>query len=134
GAIVAASRRRSPPRLGPQLLRAGTLTERALQRALEEARANPGRRLGRILPDMGSVAREELERQLRLQLEETVYDLMGWDERPFRFEESPVTGSGDLEVHVRVESRLMEGARRIDEWARLESRSPNAEAVPWLAG
>src|SRR5690606_21754450 len=28
----------------------------------------------------------------------------------------------------------MEGARRIDEWARLESRIPNAEAVPWLAG
>jgi len=134
GAIVAASRRRSPRRLGQQLLRAGKLTERELERALEEQRANPGQRLGQILLEMGSVAREELERQLRFQLEETVYDLMAWDEGQFRFEESPVTGSGDLEVHVRVESLLMEGARRIDEWARLESRIPNAEAVPWLAG
>src|SRR5690606_3011145 len=65
GAIGAASRRRSPRRLGQQLLRAGKLTERELERALEEQRANPGQRLGQILLEMGSVAREELERQLR---------------------------------------------------------------------
>jgi tetratricopeptide (TPR) repeat protein len=34
---------------------------------------------------------------------------------------------------VRVDSLLMEGARRIDEWTRLESKVPGAEAVPVLA-
>jgi tetratricopeptide (TPR) repeat protein len=36
-------------------------------------------------------------------------------------------------VRVRVDSLLMEGARRIDEWTRLESRVPSPDAVPVLA-
>lgn len=131
GEIVFASRRRSMRLLGQQLLREGKLTQGELERALELQRADPKQRLGAILVEMGCVDRSELDRQLRFQIEETVYDLLAWNEGYFRFEETDDTPAGP--VHVRVDSLLMEGARRIDEWARLESRIPSADCVPVLA-
>lgn len=132
GAIVFAMRRRSTRRLGQQLLRMGKVTERELERALELQRRTPTQRLGRILLEMGSVGEQELIRQLRFQIEETMYDLLSWTEGVFRFEEREEVDWGDAAVAVRVESLLMEGARRIDEWSRLEARIPNADAIPVL--
>ncbi|MBI3081483.1 MAG: DUF4388 domain-containing protein, partial [Gemmatimonadetes bacterium] len=74
-----------------------------------------------------------LERQLRFQLEETIYDLMGWQEGQFRFEETSDLPRGRVAVRVRTESLIMEGARRVDEWGRLESKIPSLEAIPVLA-
>jgi tetratricopeptide (TPR) repeat protein len=82
---------------------------------------------------MGSIGEEELERHLRFQLEETIYEIMPWDEGYFKFEERPELAEQRLLARVRVESLLMEGARRIDEWTRLESKVPGPEAVPVLA-
>jgi tetratricopeptide (TPR) repeat protein len=131
GELVFASRRRSMRLLGQQLLRDGKLTDAELEQALELQRGDPRRPLGAILIEMGSMDRSELHRQLRFQIEETIYDLLSWDEGYFRFEESDETP--DSAVRVQVDSLLMEGARRIDEWARLESRVPSPEAVPALA-
>lgn len=131
GELVFASRRRSMRLLGQQLLREGKLSERELERALEMQRRDPKQRLGAILVEMGSVDEAEVQRQLRFQIEETVYDLLAWDEGYFHFEETDDTPGGP--IRVRVDSLLMEGARRIDEWTRLESRVPSAEAVPLLA-
>lgn len=133
GAIVFAVRRRSTRRLGQLLIRAGRLTQRELDRALEIQRSDPARRLAEILLEMGSVGEEELERQLRFQMEETIYEVMPWDEGYFKFEERTEIGEQRLLARVRVESLLMEGARRIDEWTRLESKVPSPEAVPVLA-
>jgi tetratricopeptide (TPR) repeat protein len=134
GAITFAVRRRSTRRLGQLLIRAGKLTQRELDRALEIQRTDPTRRLAEILLEMGSVGEEELERQLRFQMEETIYELMPWDEGYFKFEErGEMNDQQRLLARVRVESLLMEGARRIDEWARLESKVPGPEAVPVLA-
>ena len=133
GAIVFAVRRRSTRRLGQLLIRAGKLTQRELDRALELQRTDPTRRLAEILLEMGSVSEEELERQLRFQMEETIYEVMPWDEGYFKFEERAEIGDQRLLARVRVESLLMEGARRIDEWTRLESKVPSPEAVPALA-
>lgn len=134
GVAVFASRRRSMRMLGQQLLRAGKLTERELDRALSVQKERPGQRLGGILVEQGSVAEEELVRHLRFQIEETIFDLLGWDEGYFRFDETEEIAHVTPRVDVRLESLLMEGARRIDEWARLEGRVPHPECVPVLTG
>jgi tetratricopeptide (TPR) repeat protein len=133
GAIVFAVRRRSTRRLGQLLIRAGKLTQRELDRALEIQRSDATRRLAEILLEMGSVSEEELERQLRFQMEETIYEVMPWDEGYFKFEEKTELGDQRLLARVRVESLLMEGARRIDEWTRLESKVPSPEAIPMMS-
>jgi hypothetical protein len=133
GDIVFAVRRRSTRRLGQLLIRAGKLTQRELDRALEQQRASPDRRLAEILLEMGSISEAELERQLRFQMEETIYELMAWEDGYFKFEERTEIAQQRLLARVRVESLLMEGARRIDEWTRLESKVPSPESVPLLA-
>jgi tetratricopeptide (TPR) repeat protein len=133
GDIVFAVGRRSTRRLGQLLIRAGKLTQRELDRALEQQRASPDRRLAEILLEMGSISEAELERQLRFQMEETIYELMAWEDGYFKFEERTEIAQQRLLARVRVESLLMEGARRIDEWTRLESKVPSPESVPLLA-
>lgn len=133
GAIVFAVRRRSTRRLGQLMIRAGKLTQRELDSALDLQRRDPTRRLAEILLEMGSITEEELERQLRFQMEETIYEVMAWDEGYFKFEERAEIAANRLLARVRVESLLMEGARRIDEWTRLESKIPGTEAIPSLA-
>ncbi|MEN8374398.1 MAG: DUF4388 domain-containing protein [Gemmatimonadota bacterium] len=132
GALYLVRRKRPVRRLAEHLVRAGKLTEGELQRALSLQKERPGQLIGQVLVEMGSVSEEELERQLRFHMEESVYDLLGWREGEFRFVEGkPATDATG--VLVRVESMLMEGARRIDEWSRLEARIPTMEAVPVLS-
>jgi tetratricopeptide (TPR) repeat protein len=133
GEIVFAVRRRSTRRLGQLLIRAGKLTRSDLDRALDGQRADPTKRLAEILLELGVVKETELARQLRFQMEETVYELMSWEEGYFKFEERAEIASQRLLARVRVDSLLMEGARRLDEWSRLESKVPNPEAIPVLA-
>jgi len=133
GLIVFSKQRHSRRRLGQLLLRAGKITERELDRALELQRQNPTQRLADILVEMGSVSEEEVRRHLRFQIEETLYEVMGWTEGRFRFEEKEQVEWNRVRVQVRVESLLMEGARRIDEWSRLEPRIPSVDAIPVLA-
>lgn len=130
GDLVFASRRRAMRLLGQQLLREGRLTQEELERALDRQRANPRQRLGAILVEMGTLDREELDRQLRFQIEEAVYDLMAWHEGYFEFDESDDVPAA--RVRVPVETLLLEGARRLDEWTRLESKVPSPDSVPAL--
>jgi tetratricopeptide (TPR) repeat protein len=133
GEIVFAVRRRSTRRLGQLLIRAGKLTRADLERSLEGQRTDPTKRLAEILLDMDVVTADELARQLRFQMEETIYELMSWEEGYFKFEERAEIASQRLLARVRVDSLLMEGARRLDEWSRLQTRVPNPEAIPALA-
>src|SRR5438034_1214233 len=78
------------------------------------------------------LSERDLERKIRQQIENTVFDLMSWREGFFSFEERAVA---DVPSRVRVatESLLMEGARRIDEWSRIADTVPNLAVIPRLA-
>jgi len=135
GKIVSANIRSNPHRLGDLLVRSGRLTEADMARAqAEQHQRGGGRRLGEILVALELVTHKEIERQVRLQIEAVVFELMSWREGHFRFEE----GLSDLHwrdatVAFPTESLLMEGARRIDEWSRIADRVPNLDMVPYLA-
>jgi hypothetical protein len=135
GKIVSANIRSNPHRLGDLLVRSGRLTEADMARAQgEQQHRGGGRRLGEILVALELVTHKEIERQVRLQIEAVVFELMSWREGHFRFEE----GLSDLHwrdatVAFPTESLLMEGARRIDEWSRIADRVPNLDMVPYLA-
>ena len=117
------------------LLQAGRITEADLERARarqQNGRAN--RELIDLLVDLGAITLKEVERQLRLQIENVVFELMSWREGFFRFEERPATPhAAKTRISVSTESLLMEGARRIDEWSRIEDVIPSLDVVPELA-
>jgi len=89
-----------------------------------------------LLVEGGAVTAKEIERQLRMQIESVVFELMSWREGFFSFEEraaSDLANSREARIRVSTESLLMEGARRIDEWSRIADKVPSLAVVPVLA-
>ncbi|MFI5230900.1 MAG: DUF4388 domain-containing protein [Gemmatimonadales bacterium] len=132
GRVVAAAIRSNPHRLGDLLMRTGRVTaaQVAAASAAQKERGD-SRRLGEILLEMGAISQKELERQVRLQIEAVIFELLSWREGFFRFEEGAM--DGDPMVQIGTEALLMEGARRIDEWSRISDRVPSLLAIPRLA-
>jgi len=135
GTIIFAEIKSNPHPLGALLLRTGKITEADLERARDmQTRQNDPRRLGQILVAMGVLSPREVERQVRFQIEEVVFEVMSWREGFFSFSEEPVTGvPAETTVSISTEALLMEGARRIDEWSRIEKHVPHLGVVPQLA-
>src|SRR6266404_4417609 len=88
GAIIFAEIRSNPHPLGALLLRTGKISEADLERARDmQERQGDRRRLGEILVSLGALTPRELERQVRFQIEEVVFEVMGWREGYFSFSE-----------------------------------------------
>jgi tetratricopeptide (TPR) repeat protein len=135
GRVVGASMRDESHRLGTMLVQAGRITEEELSRALAIQANSPERpRLGEILVSMGAIAPRQLESQVRRQVETVVFELLSWSEGYFSFEEGEAAVDAlPAGVGLSAEALLMEAARRIDEWARMADRIPDANVVPALA-
>ncbi|MEP6493035.1 MAG: DUF4388 domain-containing protein [bacterium] len=135
GRVVAASIRSKAMPTEMALLQAGRVTAADLEKA--RARKKNGRAshdIVQLLVELGALTQRELERQLRLQIESVVFDLMSWREGFFSFEErSRDEMPTDTRITVSTESLLMEGARRIDEWSRIADIVPNLAVIPELA-
>jgi hypothetical protein len=133
GAVVYAEIQSNPHRLGEMLARTGKVGEADLTRARELQQRGDQRRLGEILVEMGVITERELERQVRQQIELVVFEMMSWQEGYFSFIEGPLpVFASDGAVRLPTEALLMEGARRIDEWSRIESKIPHLDVVPAL--
>lgn len=135
GAIVFASIRSNPHRLGDRLVAEGKITPAELEHARAVQQREGGRRrLGRIFVEMGALTPRELERAVEHHIEEVVFELLSWREGVFSFTEGSVDGApADALVHLPTEKVLMEGARRIDEWSRIETQVPHLGVIPALA-
>jgi tetratricopeptide (TPR) repeat protein len=135
GRVVSASIRTNPHPLGALLVKAGKISEGDLERArAAQAQRADGKRLGELLVEAGCLTWRELERQVRRQIETVVFELMSWQEGFFSFVEGPSSdATTEAVARISTESLLMEGARRIDEWARISHKIPNLAVVPVLA-
>jgi hypothetical protein len=116
------------------LVRAGKIDESDLAHARELQLRGDTRRLGRILVSIGAITERELARQVRRQIEEVMFELLNWREGHFSFVEGPLGDlPADVPVRIPTEALLMEGARRIDEWSRIERKIPHLGVVPGFA-
>jgi tetratricopeptide (TPR) repeat protein len=133
GGVVAATMGKDSQRFGARLVRLSKISAKDLDRALVLQEKGDSRRLGDILVAIGAIARRELDRQLKAQTEEILLDLLGWTEGRFRFEEGvPAQAMVEAPVRMPIEGLLMESARRLDEWSRIEARVPHLRVVPRL--
>jgi hypothetical protein len=133
GGVVAATLGKDPEPIGTRLVRSGKISVQQLEQARELQKSGDSRRLGDILVASGAIARRELDRQLKAQIEEAVFQLLGWSEGYFRFEEGgPSDAVVEGPVRMSTEGLLMEAARRMDEWSRIEDKVPHLRVVPRL--
>jgi tetratricopeptide (TPR) repeat protein len=116
-------------RLGDILLKSGAITPAQLQEAIDAQEKQRDRRLGEILVGLGIISRDDLHKQIRLQIEEAVYFLFTWTQGTFNFEADIRPEEQDFLVMINPESLLLEGARRVDEWSLIEKKVPSFDIV-----
>lgn len=129
GIIVYASIVNRRDRLGDLLVKNGLVRPAELAAAIEEQASRTGVRLGEILIEWGAIDRVQLEKYIRLQIEEAVYTLFTWSQGSFSFEPDQRPEEGSMLVRINPESLLLEGARRVDEWTLIEKRIPSFDLV-----
>ncbi|HET8834785.1 MAG TPA: DUF4388 domain-containing protein, partial [Gemmatimonadales bacterium] len=129
GHIVYAAIVNRRDRLGDILVRNGRLTPAQLQQAVERQEGDREHKLGEILMELGFVNRGDLERHIRLQIEEAVYYLFTWTSGTFNFEAGVRPEREDFLVRINPEFLLLEGARRVDEWSLIEKKIPSFDLI-----
>jgi tetratricopeptide (TPR) repeat protein len=116
-------------RLGDILVKGGLITPEQLQAAIERQTHERDKRLGELLVDMEAISRPDLERYMRVQIEEAVYYLFTWMAGSFSFEPDVQPEEQDFLVRITPESLLLEGARRVDEWSLIEKKIPSFDLI-----
>lgn len=133
-AVVAAAIQSNPHPLGTALLRAGKIREEDLSRARSLQEQGDGRRIGEILVASGAITERELKLLVRTHIDDVVFTMLSWSEGYFIFEECPPESiPRETDLRISVEHLLLEGARRIDEWSRIQSRIAHLGVIPRLA-
>ena len=85
GLITYASIVNRRDRLGDILVKGGLVTQEQLDEAIERQSHQRDKRLGELLVDGGALSRPDLERYMRIQIEEAVYFLFTWSSGTFSF-------------------------------------------------
>ena len=129
GQIVYAAIVNRRDRLGDILMRSGRITAEQLREAVDRQQGDRDQKLGEILVQLGFLPREELERYIRVQIEEAVYYLFTWTSGTFNFEAGVRPEREDFLVRINPEYLLLEGARRVDEWSLIEKKIPSFDLI-----
>ena len=116
-------------RLGDILAKHEKITQEQLDAAVLRQTRERDKKLGEILVAQGSISQPELERYIRVQIEEAVYFLFTWTQGTFNFEADVHPERQDFLVSINPESLLLEGARRVDEWGLIEKKVPSFDII-----
>lgn len=128
GRVVASRARRGGIRTGDLLVRRGRLRPDEVEQAWEESRRS-GERIGDAIVRLGLASRESVDAVLVEQAFENVYRLLTWGAVSFRFDEDRAAPPDAVAVLADVGNLLLEGARRCDEWSRLQPSFADPESL-----
>jgi hypothetical protein len=117
--------------LGQFLMSHGYLSEPELKKAME-VQQQSRILLGKILVMIDVITEPDLQRFMRLKAEEEIYDIFLWNDGDFYFVDDELPQMEMIPLQVDVTGIIMEGTRRVDEWARIRELIPNATVIPVL--
>ena len=117
--------------LGQFLMSHGYLTEPELKKAME-VQQQSGILLGKILVMIDVITEADLVRFMRMKAEEEIYDIFLWNDGDFYFVDDELPQMEMIPLQVDVTGIIMEGTRRVDEWARIRETIPNEAVIPQL--
>ncbi len=123
GEIVFASSNDPDDSLGSFLVRSGVISHKDNERASELV--GPGKRLGKALIELGLLKPRELWWGVKNQVLDIVYRLFSWKKGMFEFYETDLPVREKIALNTNCSTIIMEGIRRLDEWARIKSRIPS---------
>jgi hypothetical protein len=128
GSIVHAAGTQKEVRLGYLLRTKGIISAEELEGALGLARQRQ-ERLGKILVEKGYISAETLKRFIQQQVREILYDLFLWKRGEFEYVDKDVAIDEEFAADFNHMEIILEGSRRVDEWALLSKHIPHPEVV-----
>ena len=129
GSVIYASVKNRPDRIGELLIAREAITQDQCSAAMAHQAQSPGRRLGEVLIELGSLTQEKLEEYISVQIEEAVYLIFQWSEGTFEFQPDVMPAEGLFRVSISIDALLMEGARRVDEWSVVEKKITSMDLI-----
>jgi len=114
------------------LMRDGLVSEEQVIKAFSE-QDSPGagqRQLyGSILVAQGLISEDGLRSVLREKASESIYDMFLWPDAEIEFKEGTISDESYVHIEMKVEEVILEGVRRIDEWARIREVFPSLKTT-----
>ena len=109
------------------LNKAGKLTDQQAKIIRERAKGTSDKALAMRLIGANYVSQGEIVSSIQQYTLDVVYNLMGWNKGPFRFDDNAQLPSDRILVPIDLENVIIEGARRIRETEELEKHLPNLD-------
>ncbi|MEO8382821.1 MAG: DUF4388 domain-containing protein [Acidobacteriota bacterium] len=128
GALVFAGSNQESFRLGAILLRKKKITPEQGAR-INELMLREAGRYGDLAVQESVLTEEQLRDFLKVQVSEIVYDAFVWDGGRFSFFQDTSLPSYAVTIAIDLPNLIMEGARRIDEWAQCLRLLPDKSVV-----
>jgi len=129
GLVSAVTSNNPREHLGYYLVGWGVLSEEELEHLLDRQK-ELNVMLGELLVQTGRLTREQVDHLVRLKTEETIYDLVHWNEGEFFFLDDVQPRRDFKELQLPVDQFILEGARQVDERRRIAAVIPDSGHIP----
>lgn len=127
GKLIAASLGGQDGNLVSVLNKAGKLTDDQARIIRERARNTSDKALALLLINANYVTQRDVVSSIQQHTLDVVYNLLTWNEGPFRFEDNTLPPPDRILVPIDLENVIIEGARRIKEIEQLNAHLPNLD-------
>lgn len=127
GKLVFASMDTHDSHLAAVLNKAGKLTDEQVRIIKERAARTTDKALALLLINAGYVSQGDIVNSIQQHTLDVVFNLMTWNQGPFRFEDNILPGSDRILVPIDLENVIIEGSRRIREAEKLVEHLPNLD-------
>ena len=129
GTVSAVTSNNPREHLGYYLVGWGILSEEELEQLLDRQKEQHVM-LGELLVQTGRLDRTHVDHMVRIKTEETIYDLMLWQEGEFFFLDDVQPRRDFKELDLPVNHFIFEGARQADERRRIAELIPDSDHIP----
>ncbi|HLE60874.1 MAG TPA: DUF4388 domain-containing protein [Thermoanaerobaculaceae bacterium] len=129
GTVSAVTSNNPREHLGYYLVGWDILSEEELEQLLDQQKEHHVM-LGELLVQKGRLNRTQVDHMVRVKTEETIYDLMLWQEGEFFFLDDVQPRRDFKELDLPVSHFIFEGARQSDERRRIAELIPDSDHIP----
>lgn len=111
------------------LQRAGIFTEDHVRTIQKNMPGKPDQDIAKVLITSGHLKQQVLLRHVREHVLDLMYQVFSWNQGAFRFEPSELPVQGRITTSIALENVIMEGSRRLKEWALLSDELPDLDVA-----
>ncbi len=111
------------------LLKAGKITSEQAESIQQKARSQTDKELGLLLINSGYCNQRDIIQAVKNHILSNVYPLFTWTKGSFFFDPATMPPEEQITVMLNLESIIIEGTRRIQEWGQLKDDLPSLDVA-----